>query len=623
VDQPSAPDTGRPRPNPWREAAALASVLALGAVLRFGGLGWGLRHEPHIDERYFVENVGWMLAHRDLDHRFDEYPGLFFYLLAPVLAWLDPPRFGPAAYLAARAVVAAFGVASIGLVYVLGVRLAGPATGLAAALILAVSPVEVQTAHMVRPDVVLESFALLALLAMTRVGARTRNDVVAGGWMGAAAAVKFTGGLLVPSYLARRLAARGPRGTGVIVAGLAAVVAFGLCSPHTILDLRGGWAGLATQVGYHYDVRPRGEQAFVGMLTTYGLVLLKALGAVALALAAVGVWQARRQWRRWLPLWLFPLTTVAVYSTAEVHHDRFVVPVLGVLALCAGEAARRTGRRWAWALALAAAIVPLRSSIDYVSGVRRPSTRDQALEWITESVPAGASVVTAVTDLGVPRDRYRVLPTAGLDEARARLLAQHADVVVAQPIADGALLRDLRIVRAIEPLNRHAGPPLALASPAHAARYEPIDLRAAVVTVSEAPDRSVALFDGDPETSWATSGPQGDDWIDVALPHPVRLGRIELRVPGRGRLFGRNIHVSVGPAGGPLTRVAVVAGLPPIEPGATAGARQVLLFSPVIASRIRLTQVAEAGKPWGVAELRIDRRVDEPSEVEVIPSADP
>jgi 4-amino-4-deoxy-L-arabinose transferase-like glycosyltransferase len=602
---------------------ALASVLALAAVLRFGGLGWGLRHEPHIDERYFVENVGWMLAHRDLDHRFDEYPGLFFYMLTPVLAWFGPPRFGPEAYLAARAVVAAFGVASVGVVYALGVRLAGPATGLAAALFLAVSPVEVQTAHMVRPDIALETVALCALLAMTRVGRRTRDDAIAGAWMGAAAAVKFTGGLLVPSYLARRLCVPGARVRGMGAASLAAIVVFALCSPHTLLDLRGGLSGFATQVGYHYDVRPRGEQHFAGMAMTYGLVLLRAVHAIPLALAALGVVLARREWRRWLPLWLFPLTIVAVFSTAEVHHDRFVVPALGVVALCAGEAVRRIGGRWAWPLACVAALAPLLASVDYVSGVRRPSTRDLALDRVLADVPPGASVVTTVTDLGLPSDRYHVLPTVGLDEARARLLAAHADMVVAQPVVDEELLGGLRTIARVEPPNRHAGPPIVLAVPARPARYEPIDLRSAVVTASESLERVPALLDGDFATSWSTAGPQGGDWIEVSLPQPARIGRVELRVPGRGRLYGRNIHVLVSGPDGSMSRVAVVAGLPPIDPGAQAGARQLLLFAPVVTTRIRLAQVAEAARPWGVAELRIDRRIDEPAVSEVIKSVDP
>src|SRR4029450_12830788 len=121
-DPPGPPPAPPPAAGAHRESLALVAILALAAVLRFGGLAQGLRHEPHVDERYFVENVGWMLAEPDLDHRFDEYPGLFFYLLAPVLAGFGPPRFGPAAYLAARGVVATFGVLSGGAVDRLGAR---------------------------------------------------------------------------------------------------------------------------------------------------------------------------------------------------------------------------------------------------------------------------------------------------------------------------------------------------------------------------------------------------------------------------------------------------------------------------------------------------------------------
>src|SRR5437870_4890384 len=118
--------------NGTRARVLLVLILVLGAALRFTGLGWGLRHLPDLDERWFVEDVARMLSARDLDHRFYEYPGLFFYLLAPVLAFLHPPDFGPSAYLAARAVVALFGVASVGLTYVLGARLADRGAGLAA-----------------------------------------------------------------------------------------------------------------------------------------------------------------------------------------------------------------------------------------------------------------------------------------------------------------------------------------------------------------------------------------------------------------------------------------------------------------------------------------------------------
>ena len=212
--------------NGTRARVLLVAILVLAAALRFTGLGWGLRHLPDLDERWFVEAIGRMLAARDLDHRFYEYPGLFFYLLAPVLAFLHPPHFGADAYLAARAVVAVFGVVAVALTYVLGARFVGHGGGLAAALLVAVSPVEVFTAHMVRPDVALEVFVLLAFLAFLRLGPDSRGDVLSGVALGAATALKYTGVLLVPSYLAQRLTAPGFRLSRLALAAGAALVTF-------------------------------------------------------------------------------------------------------------------------------------------------------------------------------------------------------------------------------------------------------------------------------------------------------------------------------------------------------------------------------------------------------------
>ena len=280
-----------------------------------------------------MENVRGMLARGDLDHRFHEYPGLLFYLLLPAVAAVDRTTLAREGYLLARAVIATFGVASVGLAFLLGRSLAGVAGGLAAALLLAVSPIEVQTAHMVRPDVVLETFVLLAFLALVRVGEARKWDALSGAALGAAVAVKFSGVLLAPSYAVKRLLAPGRRFTGLGLAVAAALAVFAVCSPYTLLDFDGFLAGARVQVGYHYEVRPRGPQHFWGMAVTYGRVLAKGLGVAGAALAVAGVALTRREWRTWLPLWIFPLVTVAVFSTAEVNRDRFLLPALGVLAV--------------------------------------------------------------------------------------------------------------------------------------------------------------------------------------------------------------------------------------------------------------------------------------------------
>lgn len=594
----------RLEPRVHLEAAALACILALAAVLRFGSLDWGLRHQPHVDERYFVENAGWMLAHRDLDHRFQEYPGLFFYLTLPVLAFFGPPRFGPDGYLAARAVVAAFGVASVGLTCLLGTRLAGSFVGLTAALLVAVGPVAVQTTHMVRPDVVLEAFVLLAFLGFARVGRRSSGDWTAGALVGAATAVKFTGVLLAPAYVAVRLLRPGRRVTGLLLAGAASIAAFAVCSPYSVVEVGRAVAGAATQVGYHYGERPRGAQSFAGMAWTYGLVLRKALGPIALVLAVVGAVAGRREWRRFLPLWVFPLTVVAVFSTAEVHHDRFLLPALGVSAILCAEGARRLGR-WRVAAAVAMALPPLLTAVRYVRDIHPPGTRDRALDAAMREIPGGGTVVTTLPDIGFDRGRYVVLGVDGMDPARARLLASHAALVVARPGIDDVVLAGLVPLETIASASPPAGPTLVLAVPTPM-RYAVLPLTGARITVSDAADSARALWDGDAATAWVTSGSHGDEWIEVAFAGPVLVSRAHLRMPGRGRLYGRNLHVSVADATGPFRRIGVVSPNPAPQPGDPPYLpEQILLFEPVTATRLRIEQVAQAGKPWGVAELTL------------------
>ena len=120
-----------------------------------------------------MANVVEMVRAGDLDHRFYTYPGLFFYLLAPGIAALGPGRWdGGDPYLVSRGVVAMVGVLNVALVYCAAARPLGRGAGLVAASLLAASPLDVETSHQVRPDVLLEGFGIVALLTFRRLGAR-------------------------------------------------------------------------------------------------------------------------------------------------------------------------------------------------------------------------------------------------------------------------------------------------------------------------------------------------------------------------------------------------------------------------------------------------------------------
>lgn len=428
-------------------ALALIVVLGVGAWLRFTALSWGLRHPVHLDERVYVENVAEMVAAGDLDHRYYSYPGGFFYLLAPAVWLAGATPLNPSAYLVCRGVVAAFGVLNVALAYVVGARLLGRWAGLAAAAFLAVSPVDVRTCHQVRPDILLETTGLLGLLVWGRVGESRRGDVLSGLLIGATTAIKFSGLLMAPSYLAARLLATGQRLRGMLMAGALCVGVVVLCTPYAVVHAKQYRPTFELTVYYKSGsqvVRP----GFQAHLVYYAKDAAKALGPVSSLLAVMGTILAlRRSWRSWLAPLLHPVATFAVMSSASLAFDRLILPAMGVLYVMAGspvEAVARRSRLAAGAFLGLASIFPLQESARYVETLSKPSAQDKALDWIEAHVPAGARVLEtrpeahwgrrAGAAVGVDPKRYEFLTYTTDEDRRALcLLAYDVDLLITAP----------------------------------------------------------------------------------------------------------------------------------------------------------------------------------------------
>lgn len=592
----------------------------LAAALRFTGLGWGLRHPPHGDERVFVENVQQMVEQDDFDHRYYEYPGLFFYLLRPLLARAGEP--GPRAYLIARGVVAAFGVLGCAAVYVLGRRLAGPAVGLVGALLLAVSPVAVHTAHMVRPDVVLQVFVTIGLVALLRVGPRPRHDALAGALIGLATAVKFSGAFLVPSYLLRRALAPGPRVKGVLLAATAGLTVFLLATPYALINAREFVAGVQTQVGYHYE---EGEGAFasgLGMAPAYALAWVRALGLPAALLALGGAVVAlRADARRWLPLIALPVVTLTVMATQRFLFSRHLLPSLAVTALLAGLAVERLARAASRridvppavltaGLGLLAATVPFVQSAEYVRDIARPGTRDLALDWVEAHVPDGARVLSTVERLGLDARRLEVTEGPRLLPADHPWTAE-MDYVLATTADDPQAVDGLVERARFEPASDVAGPVIrALAVPASVRpAHRLLALSPEMLRSSENPAELPRAVDGTIETLWRTDDPQRPgDWVAVALPEPTVVSRVELLLGPHGRFAARELQVAVSEDGVSWIEVRSR----PVRPAVDrqrpekGPASQVLVLVPGVKTRfVRVGLRRSGAHRWGIAELGV------------------
>lgn len=587
----------------------LVAILILAAALRLVGLGWGLRHRPPLDERFFVSNAVLMLARGNLDHGFYQYPGLFYYMLAPVLALVENPQQNPDAFLAARYLVAFIGVATAALAYALGRRLYGTATGLLAAALLAVSPLEVRVAHEVRPDIVLEAIVLLGFFAFRRVGEGPAGDLLSGVAIGAATAVKFSGALIAPSYVVARFVAAGSKLRRIAVAALVSLVTFAVLSPYTFLRGASSVQGMDDQLSFHF-VERAADLGPWGTAAAYAATLAEALGPPALALALAGLVVGRGRWREWLPLLVLPLVTLAVFSTATITQDRFLIPTLGVTVLLSGpavEALAERRRLLLWAMAAVIVVVPLLSSIEYVRAISRPITKDVAADWIESHAAEGRVVTSVNAAIGLDRRRFETLLVGSLNP-RTRLQALQADIVVTGPTSDRTGIAGLTRLFVAEPETRYSGDRIRIfAVPGDLRpRYQAVDLQEARLTSSETPDHLSRIHDGDPGTAWRTKEAQAPgEWIQIDLPRPRLLGRIEISPPADADESADEIQLFASEGAPKLEHAPFLPGRPALSRQRGAPS-QVLLLPEVRAITLRLVQVGRKTKPWGVAELRLE-----------------
>jgi hypothetical protein len=606
LDAPAAAADAAPRRRePGWALAVLAALAVVAGLLRFTGLDWNLRHLPHYDESAFVYNVARMLEAGDLDHRYYEYPGLFFYLLLPVQAFFDPRFPEGETFYAARCLVAAFGVLGVPLGYLLGRRWLRPVGALTAAALIAVDPVGVQTAHSVRADVVLAIFAMLALLAFARPRRGLADDLLCGAALGAAVAIKFTGALLVAPLVAWRLLQPRTALRALAVTAIVSIAAFFALTPYALIHARDFLAGVDTQLTHHYQGAPQARAPWSDMALAYATVWTKQLGIAGALFAAAGLALATRRWREWPALAVYPLATVAVMGTSELRFDRHMLPSFPVVALFAGLAVQALATRRGLALALGVGLLapPLASSVLYASRIRRPSALDVALDWIETRTPPGALIVAYTSEIGLDPARYEVMRA---DPARpARRLHGAAELVVYRATDD--VDPDLELLLEAPPRAPGFEAPVRIARGLRSVT-EPVPLRPDQLLANKSPEQLPALVDGDTRTFWSTRGPQRPgDWLEVDLRGPATISRVELVLGPRTRRFARALQLFVRPAdcSGEWRRVGFQQGRPAVGEQVARPRSQLLLLSPVRACGLRLVQTGSRGKPWGAAELRV------------------
>jgi 4-amino-4-deoxy-L-arabinose transferase-like glycosyltransferase len=441
-------------------ASILAGILAVAAVVRFWGLGFGLPHTQTRPDETQIIDVTLNFLRGDFKPAFYDYPWLYMWVLTGlylvyyawgvaagsfqsvgdlVASW--PVKWEPF-FLISRALSASAGVATVFVVYRLVRKLWDQATALVAALFLALVFIHARDSHFGTTDTAMTLLivASVSILISAHLSGRRELFVLAGLMGGLATATKYNGAFLAAPFVAsqllyaidspgRRIAALlSPR---LIWFGVPFALGLAVGVPFVFADtdrFRAAMVDLmhSMQFGQGSLSPENGWLHHFTQSLRYGVGLpLLAAGLAGAAVVAV------RQPRTAALLFAFPVAYFLVAGSFSNLFFRYMIPVVPFLVVSAAwlvtEAVRRVTSSGA-ALGLAASLVVLPSAVALVQFDRIASETDNRVlvaEWFARHVPPGNSVLQSGSIYGYAQIDNRVWTVWTWDRYRKAFMVQN------------------------------------------------------------------------------------------------------------------------------------------------------------------------------------------------------
>jgi hypothetical protein len=428
-----------------RSLAALAAITIAGGLLRFYNLGWGAPYYHfHIDEHFVFAGADLLRrSTRDaaLSPKFFMYSPLPMYLLNLVRAAyeavrhpldLTVPQDEITYMVMGRAIAAAFGTASIPLVYVLAARLSGRIAGLVAAACLAVSVLHLRESHFFSVDVTMVFFALVTWIAITRIVDRgdARASVMTGVAFAAALLCKYSAAFMaVPIGVAYLVSPARPRALGQVRPWLRwaalGLLAVAVCVATFLLV---DWMAIEYFDKFRDDIRTWVTDPLTGATKPiwaaqfadvaaprrfwFTNLLWWGLGPALEIWTLAGVAWLLTRWRG--AAWVAAAVPIGYFLTAGntiAPFVRYAVPLAPALAVAGGVLSGDLLRRPRWRLpvAVATGLVIAASTLyaaAYMNVFRQPDSRVAAARYLRRVVPPGANVLVEPTQNLPPMGSY-------------------------------------------------------------------------------------------------------------------------------------------------------------------------------------------------------------------------
>ncbi len=229
----------------------LVSIVALGFILRAFCIFHHLPDFPQIEENLVLGSIS-NLKPSDLNPHDFIYPGLFYYLLLPLvsacklfLSYLSINLVSPDIIIG-RCVILTLSIFHIIIVYIIGKRLFDYRLGLIAALFLALNPLHASLSYIAKPDMLMSLLISMAFLFAYKLYDKKTPEscdyIMAGLFAGLAAAAKYNGLLgIMPLLVSHFLKSNGKSpfiGKNLFLALFSLGLVFFLANPFIILDFQ-------------------------------------------------------------------------------------------------------------------------------------------------------------------------------------------------------------------------------------------------------------------------------------------------------------------------------------------------------------------------------------------------
>ena len=384
-------------------ALPLMAVIGVGTFLRVWQLGAvGYNSDESIYAGQAASIAGDEQA-RSVFPAFRAHPLLFQALLSLVFRTGIGDTRG-------RLLAAAFGVATIVVVFLLGRLLYGPTVGTVAALLLALMPYHVVVSRQVLLDTPMVFFATASLYCVARFCQQEapRWLYAAGGLLGLTLLTKETGIVLLAglyAFFALSPHIRFRLRDGVVAAGI--MVAIAAAFPLTLM-----FAG-RSGVGQRYLAWQLFRRSNHNLLF-YPFTVSVAVGLLVVVLALAGLWLLRRErsWReRLLVCW--GCAPVALFEIWPVKGYQYLLATAPVFALLAARVLvqwplprrvaperERPARLAAVSIVALSLLVPSWNRVSpaptatYLAGAGGLPAGREAGRWIDANLPQGATLLT-------------------------------------------------------------------------------------------------------------------------------------------------------------------------------------------------------------------------------------